>query len=276
MMRLKKNGEWKKMKFKDILFEKRDNIAIATFNRPDQLNTFTNGMLREFQDILKEVEQDQTLHVLILTGEGRAFSAGRDLKDLAFLSEAASASDKLRREVRFLANITKQLTRIPKVVIAAINGLAVGIGAEFALACDIRMASEKAFFGFPEVKRALFVTNGVMYFLPKLVGLGRAKDWLLTGEKISPQDALEAGLVTAVLPAEKLMQSVLDKSSIIAANAPRSIRLTKEAFEQTNEMGLESVLKLEEDSVVACHESEDFFEGIHAFIEKRAPVYKDN
>ncbi|MGD9080077.1 MAG: enoyl-CoA hydratase-related protein, partial [Desulfobacterales bacterium] len=154
------------------------------------------------------------------------------------------------------------------------NGLAVGIGAEFALACDIRMASEQAYFGFPEVKRALFFTNGVMYFLPKLVGLGRAKDWLLTGEKISARDALEAGLVTAVLPADKLMPSVFGKSNIIAANAPLSIRLTKEAFEQTNEMDLESILKLEEDSVVACHASEDFFEGARAFIEKRDPVYK--
>jgi enoyl-CoA hydratase/carnithine racemase len=274
MMQPKKNGEWKKMKFKNILYEKRNGIAIATFNRPDSLNTFSNQMLHEFQDLLEDVERDNNLHVLILTGKGRAFSAGRDLKDLAFLYEAASASDRLRQEVQLLAKITKQLTQIPKVVIAAINGLAVGIGAEFALACDIRMASEQAYFGFPEVKRALFFTNGVMYFLPKLVGLGRAKDWLLTGEKISARDALEAGLVTAVLPADKLMPSVFGKSNIIAANAPLSIRLTKEAFEQTNEMDLESILKLEEDSVVACHASEDFFEGARAFIEKRDPAYK--
>lgn len=262
------------MKFKDIIYEKRDSIAIATFNRPDSLNTFSDGMLREFQSLLEDVARDKNLQVLILTGTGRAFSAGRDLKDLAFLYEAASASDKLRREVQLLANITKQLSQIPKVVIAAINGPAVGIGAEFSLACDIRMASEKAYFGFPEVKRALFFTNGVMYFLPKLVGLGRAKDWLLTGEKISAQEALEAGLVTAVMPADKLMPSVFDKSDIIAANAPLSIRLTKDAFQQTSEMGLESVLKLEENSVVACHASEDFFEGARAFIEKRDPVYK--
>jgi enoyl-CoA hydratase/carnithine racemase len=262
------------MEFKDIIYEKRAAIAMATFNRPDALNAFRNGMLHEFEQILKDVRQDKNLHVLILTGKGRAFSAGRDLKDLAFLYEATSSSDQLRQEVQLLANITKQLTQIPKVVIAAINGLAVGIGVEFALACDIRMASEQASFGFPEVKRALFVTNGVMYFLPKLVGLGRAKDWLLTGEKISAQEAREAGLVTAVLPADTLMKSVINKSEIIAANAPRSIRLTKEAFQQTNEMDLESVLRLEEDSVIACHESEDFFEGARAFIEKRDPVYK--
>ncbi len=263
------------MKFKDILYEKRDGIAIATFNRPDALNAFRNQMLREFEQILKDVSQDKNLQVLVLTGKGRAFSAGRDLKDLAFLYEAESSSDKLRQEVRLLAKITKQLTQIPKVVIAAINGVAVGIGVEFALACDIRTASVQAFFGFPEVKRALFVTNGVMYFLPKLVGLGRAKDWLLTGEKITAQEALEAGLITDVLPADQLMKSVLDKSRIIAANAPRSIRLTKEAFQQTNEMDLESVLKLEENSVVACHAGADFVEGARAFIEKRDPVYKD-
>ncbi len=272
MMRSKRSGA--RMKFKDILYEKRDGIAIATFNRPDSLNAFRNGMLREFEQILKDVSQDNNLHVLILTGKGRAFSAGRDLKDLAFLYEAVSSSDKLRQEVQLLAKITKQLTQIPKVVIAAINGVAVGIGVEFALACDIRMASEQASFGFPEVKRALFVTNGVMYFLPKLVGMGRAKDWLLTGEIISAQEALEAGLVTGVLPADELMKSVLDKSRKIVANAPISIRLTKEAFQQTNEMDLESVLKLEENSVIACHESEDFFEGARAFIEKRDPVYK--
>jgi len=273
MMRSIKNGD--RMKFKDILYEKRDGIAIATFNRPDALNAFRNQMLREFEQILKDVSQDKNLQVLVLTGKGRAFSAGRDLRDLAFLYEAESSSDKLRQEVRLLAKITKQLTQIPKVVIAAINGVAVGIGVEFALACDIRTASVQAFFGFPEVKRALFVTNGVMYFLPKLVGLGRAKDWLLTGEKITAQEALEAGLITDVLPADQLMKSVLDKSRIIAANAPRSIRLTKEAFQQTNEMDLESVLKLEENSVVACHAGADFVEGARAFIEKRDPVYKD-
>ena len=163
------------MQFKDIIYEKREGIAVATFNRPDALNAFRNGMLHEFKQILEDVSRDETIRVLILTGEGRAFSAGRDLKDLAFLYEAASSSDKLRQEVQLVASITKQLSRIPKVVIAAINGLATGIGVEFALACDIRMASEQAFFGFPEVKRALFVTNGVMYFLSKIVGLGRIK-----------------------------------------------------------------------------------------------------
>ncbi|MGD2184780.1 MAG: enoyl-CoA hydratase/isomerase family protein [Desulfobacterales bacterium] len=262
------------MKYKDILYEKRGRIAIATFNRPDALNAFRNGMLREFQHILEDVRQDNNLHVLILTGKGRAFSAGRDLKDLAFLYEAESSSDQLRQEVQLLARITKQLSQIPKVVIAAINGVAVGIGVEFALACDIRMASDQASFGFPEVRRALFMTNGVMYFLPKLVGMGRAKDWLLTGEIISAQEALEAGLVTGVSPLNELMKSAVDKSNKIAANAPLSIRLTKEAFRQTNEMDLESVLKLEENSVIACHASEDFLEGARAFIEKREPVYK--
>src|SRR5210317_1318463 len=142
MMRSIKNGD--RMKFKDILYEKRDGIAIATFNRPDALNAFRNQMLREFEQILKDVSQDKNLQVLVLTGKGRAFSAGRDLRDLAFLYEAESSSDKLRQEVRLLAKITKQLTQIPKVVIAAINGVAVGIGVEFALACDIRMASAQA------------------------------------------------------------------------------------------------------------------------------------
>lgn len=262
------------MGFKDILYKKRDGIALATFNRPQVLNAFRNATLHEFQRVLEDVDNDDAVKVLVLSGRGRAFSSGRDLKDLASLYEARDSSAALRKEVELLSQLTRRLVELPKVVIAALNGIAVGIGIEFALACDIRIASQDASFGFPEVARALFVTNGVLYFLPRLVGLGRAKAWLLTGERVSSQEALEAGLVTRVVDAQRLQAAAIELAQTIASNAPISIRLTKSAFQKVNELDLSAVMQLEAESVMACHASEDFLEGAKAFIEKRNPAYK--
>jgi len=262
------------VELKDILYDKRDGVAMASFNRPESLNAFRNATLNEFQHVLEDVKNDDAVHALVLSGQGRAFSSGRDLKDLSFLYEGEGSAAALREEVELLAKITRQLLDLPKVVIAALNGVAVGIGIEFALACDVRIASDKASFGFPEVKRALFVTNGVLYFLPRLVGLGRAKAWLLTGERVSAQEALEAGLVTRVVGPSELREAALGLAHTIAANAPLSVRLTKSAFQKVHELNLDAVMQLEADSVLACHASEDFAEGARAFVEKRDPVYR--
>jgi len=273
MMPSKNSGE-DEMDLKDILYEKQDGIAVATFNRPECLNAFRNATLHEFQRVLEDVKTDDAVRALVLSGQGRAFSSGRDLKHLTALYKGKGARAALRKEVDLLAQLTRQLVEMPKVIIAALNGVAVGIGIEFALACDIRIASENASFGFPEVKRSLFVTNGVLYFLPRLVGLGRAKAWLLTGERVLAQEALESGLVTRVVDAHQLHDAAFELAQTIAANAPLSVRLTKSAFWKVNELDLDAVMRLEADSVLACHASEDFVEGARAFVEKRDPAYK--
>ena len=262
------------MELNDILYEKKDGIAIATFNRPAVLNAFRQATLREFISILDDVQADNTIRVLIITGNGRAFSAGIDLKEMANSSSDVRSVKQEYDELQAIQDVTRRMVNLPKIIIAAVNGIAIGIGVETALASDIRLAADNATFAFTEVKRALFETNGVMYILPRLVGLGRAMQMLLTGEIVSAQDALNAGLVTRVVAQEQLMEYAIDMAHTIAANAPLSVRLVKQTMQKTYDLDLEAVMQLEVDGMMQCSRSEDLIEGFNAFLEKRPPVYK--
>ena len=262
------------MELHDILYEKKDGIAIATFNRPAVLNAFRQATLREFISILDDVKVDNTVRVLIITGNGRAFSAGIDLKEMASSTSDDRSLKQEYDELQAIQDVTRRMVHLPKIIIAAVNGIAAGIGVETALASDIRLAADKATFAFTEVKRALFETNGVMYILPRLVGLGRAMQMLLTGEMVSAQDALKAGLVTRVVALEQLMKYAIDMAHTIASNAPLSVRLVKQTMQKTYELDLEAVMQLEVDGMMQCYRSEDLVEGFNAFLEKRPPVYK--
>jgi enoyl-CoA hydratase/carnithine racemase len=262
------------MELTDILFEKKDSIAIATFNRPAVLNAFRQSTLHEFKSILDDVLADNTIRVLIITGKGRAFSAGIDLKEMANTSGDVRSLKQEYDELQSIQDVTRRMLHLPKIIIAAVNGIAVGIGVEIALASDIRLAADKATFAFTEVKRALFETNGVTYFLPRLVGLGRAMQMLLTGEIVSAQDALNVGLVTRVVAWEQIMEYAIDMAQTIAANAPLSVRLVKQTMQKTYDLDLEAMMQLEVDGMMQCSRSEDLIEGFNAFLEKRPPVYK--
>jgi enoyl-CoA hydratase/carnithine racemase len=262
------------MELGDILYEKNDGIAIATFNRPAILNAFRQATLREFKSILDDVKADNAVRVLIITGNGRAFSAGIDLKEMANPSGEVRSLKQEYDELQSIQDVTRRMVHLPKIIIAVVNGIAVGIGVETALASDIRLAADNATFAFTEVKRALFETNGVMYILPRLVGLGRAMQMLLTGEMVSAQDALNAGLVTRVVAQEQLMEYAIDMAHTIAANAPLSVRLVKETMQKTYDLDLEAMMQLEVDGMMQCFRSEDLVEGFNAFLEKRPPVYK--
>ena len=262
------------MELYDILYEKKDGIAIATFNRPAVLNAFRQATLREFISILDDVKVDNTVRVLIITGNGRAFSAGIDLKEMASSTSDDRSLKQEYDELQAIQDVTRRMVHLPKIIIAAVNGIAIGIGVETALASDIRFAAEEATFAFTEVKRALFETNGVMYLLPRLVGLGRAMQMLLTGEIIPAQHALNAGLLTQVVAQEQLMEYAINMAYTIASNAPLSVRLVKQTMQQTYDLDLEAVLQLEVDGMMQCLRSEDLVEGFNAFLEKRSPVYK--
>src|SRR2546429_793340 len=262
------------MELNDILYEKKDSIAIATFNRSAVLNAFRQATLREFISILDDVKADDSVRVLIITGKGRAFSAGIDLKEMAYPSSDSLTLKQAYDELQAIQDVTRRMVHLPKIIIAAVNGIAIGIGVETALASDIRLAADKATFAFTEVKRALFETNGVMYILPRLVGQGRAMQMLLTGEMVSAQDALNAGLVTRVVAQEQLMEYAINMAHTIASNAPLSVRLVKQTMQKTYELDLEAVMQLEVDGMMQCYRSEDLVEGLNAFLEKRPPVYK--
>jgi enoyl-CoA hydratase/carnithine racemase len=262
------------MELADIIYEKKDSIAIATFNRPKVLNAFRQATLREFIAILDEVQTDDSVRVLVITGTGRAFSAGIDLKEMAYPSSDSLPLKQAYDELQAIQNVTRRMVHLPKIIIAAVNGIAVGIGVELSLASDIRLAAEEATFAFTEVKRALFETNGVMYILPRLVGQGRAMQMLLTGEKVLAHDALNAGLVTRVVTQQQLIENAMDMARTIAVNAPISVRLVKQTMQRTYDLDLEAVLQLEIDGMMQCFRSEDLVEGFNAFLEKRTPVYK--
>ena len=262
------------MELRDILYEKNDGIAIVTFNRPTALNAFRQATLVEFKNILDDVQADKAIRVLIITGKGRAFSAGIDLKEMANASNDFRTLKEEYDELQRIQDVTRRMVHLPKTIIAAVNGIAVGIGVEIALASDIRLAANKATFAFTEVKRALFETNGVMYFLPRLVGMGRALQMLLTGETVSSKEALNVGLVTGVVAQDQLMAYAMDMAQTIASNAPLSVRLVKETMQRSYDLDLEGVMQLEVDGMMQCNRSEDLVEGIRAFLEKRPPVYK--
>lgn len=266
----------------EILFERRDAIGIVTFNRPESLNAFRASTYERLIERLGDIATDDSIRVLVLTGAGRAFCAGTDLKELAEgIPESGAAAggapdvpvDRVGPNVELNQEVTRRLVALDQVTIAAVNGYAVGYGAELAIACDIRVAAESAWFVFPEVERALFVTNGVTWMLPRIVGLGRAMEWLTTARRISAAEALGAGLVTEYVTQDRLLELALDIGGAIARNAPFSVRMVKRAL-QDRPASLEDALATETRAVLACRELEDWREGVRSFIEKRPAVFR--
>lgn len=258
----------------DILFQSQENIAVITFNRPDVLNIFRRSMFQKLIDLFDIIEKDDNIRVVLLTGAGRAFSAGIDLDEVSHLFNGTMTMEQARSELDEMQELTRRMVNLTKPIISAINGVAVGVGAEIAISSDIRIASQMASFEFAEVKRGLFETNGVMHRLPRLIGMGRAAQVMLTGEKVSAKSALEMGLVTRVVPSEMLMIEGMKLAHTLAANAPISIRLVKQVLNKSYDLDLESVMKLETEGTLDCLASDDLREGVQAFLEKREPVYK--
>lgn len=257
----------------DILFHAQDGVAVITFNRPAALNAFHRTMFHQLLELLADIAHDDAQRVVLLTGAGRAFSAGIDLDEVAHLVAGATDTAQARAELEAMQELTRRMVGLAKPIIAAVNGIAVGVGAEIAIASDIRIAAETASFAFAEVQRGLFETNGVLYRLPRLVGLGRAAHALLTGAPISAQAALAMGLVTHVTAAAALPEAALALARQLAANAPIPLRLVKQALNRTYDLDLAAMMQLETEGALACLASADLREGVRAFAERRAPVF---
>jgi enoyl-CoA hydratase/carnithine racemase len=258
----------------DILFEIKENIAIITFNRPEVLNVFRRAMFQQLLSFLDDAANNDSIRVVLMTGAGRAFSAGIDLDEVSHLFDGSMTMEQARAELGEMQELTRRMVNLPKPIVSVINGVAIGAGAEVAIASDIRIASQTASFAFAEVQRGLFETNGVMHRLPRLIGMGRAAHVMMTGEKISAQSALELGLVTRVVPSEILLNKGLELARSLAANAPISMRLVKQVLNKSYDLDLESVMQLETEATLECLASEDLQEGVQSFLEKRAPIYK--
>lgn len=253
------------MPYENLLYEKRDQIAFITINRPKVLNALNRRTLEELDACVADFIADEALRVAILTGAGeKAFVAGADINELAVLSPVAGRDYGLYGQ-----SVLERIERAPKPVIAAINGYALGGGCELAMACTFRLASENAKLGQPEVKLGLIPGYGGTQRLARLVGKGRALQLVLSGEQITAAEALRIGLVNAVVPAADLMKTTEEWAKKIAANAPLAIRFALEAVNHGLEMTLPEGLFLEATLFSLCCTTEDMKEGTRAFLEKR-------
>lgn len=247
-------------------------VLTVTFNRPERLNAFRRAEYTRLRDLLVEIEGDGETRVVVLTGSGRGFCAGEDLKEVA--AEGATHDASITRDnVLVLQDITRRIARSERVYIAAVNGVAAGFGAELACACDLRVASRSARFLFPEVRRGLFITNGISYLLPRIVGALWASTLLLTGEPIDATVAREIGMVTHLFEGEALLAAAQALAAQVAGCAPTSIRLTKQIL-RNDEGALERALNTEVEYLERCLASRDYLEGARAFVEKREPHFR--
>jgi enoyl-CoA hydratase len=256
--------------FKNIIYEKKEGIATIKFNRPRYMNALTKEMMLEIDEALTDARNDDNVKVLVITGVGRAFCAGEDLKEGLVEVSPLEFRDKILRYQKF----TKDVKNMKKVVIAAVNGYALGGGCEMALSCDMVVASENAKFGFPEVKVGLLMTNAGFHWLPRLVGEKKAKELALIGDMIDAREAERIGLINKVVPAEKLHDTVLEMAKKIMDNAPISVALTKFLIDKGIDSNLDSVMALETEGVTVTYVTEDRKEGALAFTEKRKPKYQ--
>jgi len=224
-----------------VTYRKTDGIAVISFNRPKVLNAANNQLTREFLLALKEAEMDQEIRVVILRGEGRAFCAGHDIKE----DTAGATLEESLALIEELQETTRIILRMGKPVIAAVQGYALGAGCEWTMNCDIRIAAEGAQFGFPETTIGTTVTNGGTKMLTLLVGLGRAKELVLTGRMIEAKEAKEWGLVNEVVPSAALEQVAMDLARKIAKNPSVSTRMAKTALNQAVNENFEQTLERE-------------------------------
>lgn len=223
--------------------------------------------------MLDRAESDDAVRAVLVTGRGRAFCAGQDLAEIDE-SDVDGRSLETRLRLETLQHLTRRMLRHRKVLVAAINGVAVGFGAEVALACAIRVASTAARIGFVEVTRALFETNGVMWLLPWIVGHGVAVDVLLSGEIVGAEEVHRIGLVSRLVAPDDLAAAAHEISLRVAANAPILVRLVKDVLRTTWRSDLATVMEADVDASTECLASEDVREDTRAFLDKRPLVYR--
>ena len=257
----------------DVDVRLEDGILWATLNRPQVLNAVRGQTLREVSEVLERAAREDAVRCVVLTGSGRAFSAGQDLAELEHTLGSGDETQ-WRAGLADFQRITKLMLGLPKPIVAALNGAATGFGAELALACDVRIASVSARIGFVEARRALFQTNGVMWLLPRIIGHGAAMRMVLTGELLDGAEAARIGLVSEVVGNDQLLDRAAEIARAIADNAPLSVRRAKRLLLRSWDMPLADVMAEEVEGMLESLRSEDLVEGTRAFLEKRPPEYR--
>jgi enoyl-CoA hydratase len=254
--------------YETLLLEKRGAVALVTVNRPDKLNALNIKTREEGAALLAELAVDDSVRVVVFTGAGdKSFIAGADI------AEFAGRTPNQQRSVMLGHSLFTAFDNFPKPVIAMINGFCLGGGCELALACDLRIASDKARLGQPEINLGIIPGGGGTQRLTRLVGEGKAMELILTGDMISAQTAYEIGLVNRVVPHEELADKTMALAARIAEKSPIALRMAKESVRIASRSNLDEGLRREIDLFALCFASEDKEEGVKAFLEKRKPVF---
>ncbi len=258
------------MELKTILYSVDEGIAIVKINRPKVLNALNNQVMEELESVLDAIGNDTGVKGVIITGEGeKAFVAGADIQEITELNATSGLQFSLKGQ-----RVFRKIETLGKPVIAAINGFALGGGCELAMACTLRVASEKAKLGQPEVNLGIIPGYGGTQRLPRLVGKGRALDLLTTGRMIDANEALQWGLVNRVVPPERLMDEAKELLKLILSKGPVAVQYAIEALDRGLETSLEEGLRIEADLFGLSCATEDMKEGTKAFIEKRKASFK--
>jgi 2-(1,2-epoxy-1,2-dihydrophenyl)acetyl-CoA isomerase len=257
-----------------ILYERSQGIATITLNRPEVLNALNDQMGVELLDALRKAEGDVEVHCVIVTGKGRAFCAGEDIQTLRSeyeRGENPNLGEKLEKKHN---PIVRQIRRMEKPVIAAVNGVAAGAGAAFAYSCDLRVASENARFIQAFIRVGLAPDSGTSFFLPRLVGFAKAMELSLTGGELTSTEAQRFGVVATVVPETELMNAARDLALKLATGPTKAIGLTKRAINKSISSDFETTLQYETFAQEIAGRSKDHLEAVKAFFEKRKPVFK--
>jgi enoyl-CoA hydratase len=260
-----------KYSYDTLKYSVNDNIAVVSLNRPEALNALNGKVFTELRETFEEMEQDEYIRAVILTGVGdKAFAAGADITEMQQCSVLEA------RKFAMLAYRTQEkIETFTKPVIAAINGFALGGGCELAMVCDIRIASTNAKFGQPEINLGLIPGGGGTQRLARLIGVGRAKELVYSGKMIDAKCACEWGLVNKVVPQDELMREAIGLASKIASKSLPIVMLAKHAITSGLELDLDKGLQLEIGCFANCFGTDDHVEGMLAFTEKRNPLFKD-
>lgn len=261
------------MGYRSILYQKEGGVARITLNRPRALNALNTEMIEELLKAVWQAEEDKEVKVLLLTGAGRAFCFGAEISEFTKAQEhpaensAGSLLLKMQKIIRWLAGM-------PKPTIAALNGFATGLGLDLALACDLRIAAERAKLGETFVSMGLVPDGGGTFFLPRLVGLAKAAEMIFTGEPLTSSEAERIGLINRVVPNQELVKYAQALADKLAKGPSLAIGLAKQAIWRNLSENLESALHFEAQSQKTCLESADHREAVKAFLERRDPLFQ--
>ncbi len=264
------------MDYEHLIYAKEEGIATITLNRPQKLNAFTSAMYQGLSEILEDVARDEEVRVVVVTGTGRAFCVGADVKGL---EQGLAKQPKAPPQTEPSTDVVRKILTVPlqemdKPVIAAINGIAAGGGLDAACACDIRIASDRATFSSVFVRRGLLPTMGGTYFLPRLIGIDKACELIWTGDLIDAGEAERIGLVTRVVPHEELQAATEELAIKLVKGPPLAIARSKKVIYEGLNMELESALQDIMQEYWSLSQTEDHREALRAFLEKREPVFK--